>query len=119
MVRQPQLPGAWLGGESSSEVARPGAGLQGMPSQAWGLLSHLEEQLVFGDPLDWLQQVGVQAQLVVQFLLAFLQPPHLGLDSVQESLLESQLAKESVLKRTWKNGQSEHCLHRLSERGLF
>ena len=38
---------------------------------------HLEEQLVFGDPLDWLQQVGVQTQLVVQFLLAFLKPPHL------------------------------------------
>lgn len=67
----------------------PEVGLLGVPSQARGSLSHLEEQLVFGDPLDWLQQVGVQAQLVVQFLLAFLQPPHLGLDSFQESLLES------------------------------
>lgn len=78
MERQPQLPGAWLGGERGSEVAMLGGGFQGVPSQAWGSLSHLEEQLVFGDPLDRLQQVGVQAQLVVQLLLAFLQPPHPG-----------------------------------------
>lgn len=34
--------------------------------------SYLKHELVFGDPLDGLQQVGIQRQFVVQFLLAFL-----------------------------------------------
>lgn len=50
-------------------------GPRGLPARHGCLVSHLEQQLVLGDPLDWLQQVRVQTQLVVQFLLAFLQPP--------------------------------------------
>lgn len=33
---------------------------------------YLEHELVFGDPLDRFQEVGIQRQLVVQFLLTFL-----------------------------------------------
>lgn len=33
---------------------------------------NLEKQLVFGDPLDGLQQVGIQAQFVLQLFLTFL-----------------------------------------------
>ena len=63
-----------LGGRPGQSQA-PGRGIG--PRGSWGCLaSHLEQQLVLGDPLDWLQQVGVQAQLVVQLLLALLHPPH-------------------------------------------
>ena len=40
---------------------------------------HLEQQLVLGDSLHWLQQVGVETQLVVQLPLAFLQVPETSL----------------------------------------
>lgn len=35
-------------------------------------VNYLEHELVFGDPLDRLQQVSIQRQFVVQFLLALL-----------------------------------------------
>lgn len=38
--------------------------------------AHLEQQLVLGYPLHRFQQVGVEAQLVIQLLLALLQPPN-------------------------------------------
>lgn len=34
---------------------------------------YLEHELVFGDPLDGLQQVCIKRQFVIQFLLAFLE----------------------------------------------
>lgn len=37
---------------------------------------HLEQQLVLGYPLHRFQQVGVEAQLVIQLLLALLQTPN-------------------------------------------
>ena len=72
-------------------------GCRGCPVRHGCPVPHLEEQLVFGDPLDWLQQVGVQTQLVVQFLLAFLKPRTSHLDSFHYSLFESQLVKEIKL----------------------
>ena len=33
---------------------------------------HLEQKLVFGETLDWFQQVGIQAQLVLQLSLTLL-----------------------------------------------
>lgn len=33
---------------------------------------YLEHELVLGDPLDWLQQIGIQREFVVQLLLTFL-----------------------------------------------
>lgn len=47
-----------------------GGGLGGRPA---GRAAHLEQQLVLGDSLHRLEQVGVQAQLVVQLSLALLQ----------------------------------------------
>lgn len=34
---------------------------------------NLEQQLVLGEALDWFEEVGVEAQLVIQLLLALLQ----------------------------------------------
>lgn len=44
----------------------------------WVLLTNVlqhfrEQQLVFGDPLHWFQQVRVQVQLMTEFFLAHLQ----------------------------------------------
>lgn len=36
-------------------------------------IKNLEKQLVLGEALDWLQQVRVQTELVVQLLLALLE----------------------------------------------
>lgn len=34
--------------------------------------SNLKQQLVFGEALDWFQQVGIQAQFVLQLFLTLL-----------------------------------------------
>lgn len=39
-------------------------------TQLW--VANLEEQLIFGDPLNRFQQVGIQAQFMLQFFLTLL-----------------------------------------------
>lgn len=43
--------------------------------------SDLEQQLVFGESLDWFQQVGVQAQFVLQLFLTLLHSGKRGFES--------------------------------------
>lgn len=65
---------------------------------------------------------------MVQLLLALLRPPNTW--SCKVTALPKVTGKEMLVREgnasggrgwgpTWKKGQSEHCLHRLSERGLF
>lgn len=73
-----------LGRDSSEEQSGLGPGPPQTLGQQAGMADparlpwrlHLEQQLVLGYSLHRFQQVGVQAQLVVQLLLALLQPPN-------------------------------------------
>lgn len=48
-------------------------------------ISDLEQELVLGEALNWFQQVGVQAQFVLQFPLALL-----AMQGTEQRAFESQ-----------------------------
>lgn len=78
----------------------------------------LKQKLVFGDSLDRFKEVGVQTKFMFQFFLAFLKKE--GTEIINISCCFLSCVKEIWNREvTWKKAQSEHCLHRLSERGLF
>lgn len=86
--------------------------------------AHLKQELVFGDSLDRFKEVGVQAEFMFQLLLALLvsqnRQRHVEFIVLVShmDILEGFAMREGE-RATWKKAQSEHCLHKLSERGLF
>lgn len=80
---------------------------------------HLKQQLVFGDSLDRFKEVGVQTKFMFQFLLAFLKRAATEIISFLLLFVIYKKTNWKAAEITWKKAQSEHCLHRLSERGLF
>lgn len=83
-------------------------------------IGHLKKQLVFGDSLDRFKEVGVQTKFMFQFLLAFLKQAATEIISfLLLFIIYKKKKKWKAAEVTWKKAQSEHCLHRLSERGLF